>query len=228
MIKAIVFDADHTLYKPRTERAYEVKFKYLAGRLGISARRLREIWEEQVERAINAGGPENRAREAVLEKTLMELELPLEDREDLVEEALDRFWRQVVEDLEYEREVDSVIERLRGRGIDIMAVASDEFREPLERKLNRVLGDWRSYFNLLVTPADTGEMKPSESFLTRILEEKGLEPSEVLVVGDSWERDLAPARELGVHTVLLADEREGDPEFHVRSLGELEEVVEKL
>jgi putative hydrolase of the HAD superfamily len=228
MIKTIIFDADHTLYVPRSERAYDEKFSYIANSLGISQKRLRKIWEEQVERAIEAGGPSNRAREKVLERTLMELELPPDDREELVEEAMERFWSQVVDDLEHENGVDEMLNRLKSRNVEMMAVASDEFREPLERKLQKVIGDWEDYFETLVTPRTTGSMKPSKQFFEEVLEQLDIEAGETLVVGDSWERDLEPAKELGMKTVLLADEEEGDPDVHITSILNLEQVVKQL
>ncbi|MDY6778230.1 MAG: HAD family hydrolase [Candidatus Nanohaloarchaea archaeon] len=228
MVKAVIFDADHTLYTPRTERAYEEKFAYLGNRLGIDSDRLREIWRKQVDKAINADDYRKRARDVVLEKTLMELELSIEEREDLVDHALERFWEQVVDDLEYDPAVERVLENLQRYGVELVAVASDEFRQPLERKLDHVLGNWQDYFETLVTPERAGSMKPSTQFYTAILDREGLEPEEVVVVGDSWERDLEPAARLGIKTVLLADTAKGEPDFHIETIERLEDIVKKL
>ncbi len=44
MIKAVVFDADHTLYVPVTERAYQEKFAYLAEETGLPAEDIKMKW----------------------------------------------------------------------------------------------------------------------------------------------------------------------------------------
>ncbi|MDY6770840.1 MAG: HAD family hydrolase [Candidatus Nanohaloarchaea archaeon] len=228
MVRAVIFDADHTIYVPRTEQAYREKFKYLSQRLGVSQDRLRSIWEEQVDEALNADDPEKRKREVVLEKTLMETELPADQRGELAEEAVERFWSHVVDDIEYDEETEAMMDRLRQQGLDMVAVASDEFREPLERKLNHMLGDWERYFDMLVTPESAGSMKPSKDFYRSILAEEDLEAEEVVVVGDSWERDLQPAADMGLVTVLLSDEADGDPDFVIDKLAKLEQIIEKL
>lgn len=227
-VKGIIFDADHTLYVPKAEKAYEEKFRYLANELGISRKRLREIWEQQVDRALDIDEPGARQREKVLERTLMELELPKEERSDLIEEALDRFWSQVVDDLDYDEDTPAMLRRLEDEGIRLVAVASDEFKQPLERKLDQVLGDWEDYFDLMITPEDAGSMKPSEEFYHSVLMHTELDPEEVVMVGDSWTRDLKPAQELGIRTVLLSSEEEGDPDFRISKLSELEQVVRGL
>ncbi len=228
MVRAIIFDADHTIYVPQTERAYREKFEYLSGRLGVSSERLRDIWEQQVDEAIDADDPSKRRREVTLEKTLMELEMPIDQRDAIVSGAMDRFWSHVIDDIEYEDGIEAMFDRLRQGGIEMVAVASDEFREPLEQKLDEVLGAWEDYFEMLVTPETAGSMKPSQAFYRTILDEEGLEPDEVVVVGDSWERDLEPAKELGMTTVLLSDAEAGDPDFRIDKLSKLERIVEKL
>jgi HAD superfamily hydrolase (TIGR01509 family) len=228
MVRAIIFDADHTLYEPQTEKAYDRKFGYLADQLGLDEERLRDIWNEQVAEVLGSLDPDERHRKRILAQTLAEMELSPAGREDIVDEALERFWDQVVEDLSYEDGVPQMLDELRDRGIELVAVASDEFREPLERKLNRVFGDWNEYFHHMVTPRDTESMKPSEQFFEMILERGDLEPSETVVVGDSWERDLAPAKELGMKTVLVAERSDGEPDATIAKLSDLDDVLDQL
>lgn len=228
MVQALIFDADHTLYTPQSEKAYRRKFKFLADRLGISSERLHTIWEQQVEEVIGSSDPEQRDRHRVLEKTLEELELPRQDRESLVEDALERFWTQVVDDLVFDAGTPELLQELEDSGLRIVAVVSDEFRKPLERKLRQVLGDWQDYFEMLVTPRTVKRMKPSTRYYEEVLEQEGLDAGEVAVVGDSWERDLQPARELGMTTVLVGEEPEGSPDFHVPIISRLQEIAQEL
>lgn len=228
MVEAIIFDADHTLYTPETEKAYDETFSFLASELGIKQDRMRAIWEEQVNEATNSDNPEDRDRETVLKQTLMNEELPVEDKNKLAAQAVDRFWNQVVADIEYNRELPSLLDTLQQRGIDLLGIASDEFRKPLERKLNRVLDDWEDYFTVLITPDETGTMKPSSSFFNKLLHQQHYDADEVMMVGDSWERDLEPAAELDMITVLIADQKEGNPDYFINDIMDLEAIIEKL
>lgn len=228
MVEAIIFDADHTLYTPKTEQAYEETFKYLAGELGIGKDRLREIWEQQVNEATSSDNPEDRHRHTVMKKTLMNEELPVGDRQDLASHAVDRFWDQVMADIEYDYDLPDMLDRIHARGIDLIGVASDEFRSPLERKLDTVLGDWDEYFEMLVTPEETKTMKPSPDFFEKIIRQYHYDPEDVMMVGDSWERDLEPAADLGLVTVLVADEKEGNPDYVINDIMDLEHILERL
>ncbi len=228
MVKAIIFDADHTLYTPKTGEAYQEQFDYLADNLGIDRERIKSIWQEEVDDVLGSDDPEERKRHVALERALLEIGMPVKEREDLVEEAVKRFWDQAVKDLDYSAYIPELIGRLLQRDLEFIAVASDEFREPLERKLNRVFGDWRSYFDFLVTPEDTGSMKPSKDFYLPVLKEKEIDPSEVVMIGDSWERDLKPAEEIGMKTVLVSEEKEGNPDFHIEHIKELEDIIDKI
>ncbi|MDY6788920.1 MAG: hypothetical protein SVV03_03055, partial [Candidatus Nanohaloarchaea archaeon] len=123
MVKAIIFDADHTLYTPKTEKAYEAQFKHLADQLGVGRERIKEIWRQQIDRVIGVKDPEERRRETALERTLMELELPVDSKEQLAEDAVQHFWNQVVEDLEYSGKTPQILEKLEERGVELLAVA---------------------------------------------------------------------------------------------------------
>ncbi|MDY6788660.1 MAG: HAD family hydrolase, partial [Candidatus Nanohaloarchaea archaeon] len=121
-----------------------------------------------------------------------------------------------------------ILEKLEERGVELLAVASDEFKRPLERKLNKVLGSWKDYFNHLITPRETESMKPSEEFYNSVLEKEGLDPADVAMVGDSWKRDLEPAQRCGLITILVSEEKKGDPDFHIKNLEELEEIMDEF
>ncbi|MCJ7428950.1 MAG: HAD family hydrolase [Candidatus Nanohaloarchaeota archaeon QJJ-5] len=228
MVEAIIFDADHTLYTPKTEQAYEKTFSYLAGELGLQQDRLREIFEQEVNKATDSDDPTDRHRHTVMKQTLLNTELPVEDRNRMAQQAVDRFWDQVIADIEYNRELPMMLERIHDRGIELLGIASDEFRDPLERKLNTVLGDWEQYFSVLITPENTDTMKPSPSFFEQLLHKEQYPPEAVMMVGDSWERDLAPAAEIGMTTVLVADQKHGNPDYFINDIMNLEAIIERL
>lgn len=233
-VEAVVLDADHTLYSPRAERAYHEKFDFLARETGADRDAIEDAWEAAVEAAVESDDPADRKRAAVVRDALERAGAEASDA--VVEEAVDRFWAVVAADLDYSGEVTGMIERLRER-YEVLAVASDEFPGPLRMKLATVFDAPERVFDDIVTPRDTGEMKPATEFYRAVLDAHGVEPGAAVAVGDSWSRDLAPAAELGMTTVLVRAESgdplepadaEGDPDHVIESILDLEAVLEGL
>ncbi|MDY6774130.1 MAG: HAD family hydrolase [Candidatus Nanohaloarchaea archaeon] len=150
-----------------------------------------------------------------------------EPTERLVEEAYDLFWDTVLEDLVFEEGLPGMLERL-DRKFEILAIATDELPGALEMKLSTVFHEPEEIFDDFVTPKEVDEMKPSESFYRKILENHGIEPGEAVMVGDSWERDLEPAQDLGMVTVLVGGSGEGGPDHRIETITDLEEVLEEI
>ncbi|HLD80698.1 MAG TPA: HAD family hydrolase [archaeon] len=227
MIKAIIFDADHTLYVPRAGNAYSRKFEFLAAALGRDAGDIAAKWTAIVASLKSDKNPSHRKREYSTEKALVSLGVPSRKSKLLARSAVRLFWREVLKKLEPARGVTSVVPALSKDYA--LCIASDEFRESLELKLKKVFGaKWKKYFSFLVTPEDTKSLKPSAAYCETALRKLKLKPSQVLVVGDNWQRDLEHAKRRGMKTALLAEFREGEPDFHVRELSELFKVLSKL
>ncbi len=229
-IKAVLFDADNTLYKVRAEKAYARLFNYIAEKANSDAKTVENIWRGHINNILkseDARSAEKRKREYSIEIVLGQLGIvDAEKVMEITKKALELFWQQVIDDLEYEAEYTSVIARIRKKFR--VAVASDEYRENLEGKLNHVFGEWKKYFEFLISADDTGELKPSEKYSKMALERFAMEPEEVVFIGDSWARDLAPAKVLGLKTMLIADEKEGAPDFFAKDLFEAEKILDSL
>ncbi len=206
MLKAIIFDADGTLYNVKTKRAYSLAADFLSQKTGIPAQILNAEWKKTVDEikasAEDAQNPQKRQRKYALEITLLRLGVGQGKTAALIREALDIFWLAVISDLEIFPEASKTLEKL-GKS-RTLAVTSEEFRENLILKLDRAFGDWEKYFKILITPEETGEMKPSRRYYLKAMEKLKLMPEEILVVGDSDERDLLPAKKLGIKTIKIS------------------------
>lgn len=222
MIKAIIFDADNTLYKVRNEKAYDAMFSILEKETGKKAGALKRAWKEIVAGILNSGDRSLKSRSREYSLGLLLEKSGISDKMragKITDSALSAFWKEILLDLDSGNETKRALSALKEKYI--LAVASDEFRKYLELKLNRAFGDWRRYFKFVVSAEDAGELKPSENFSKRCLRLLKMEPSDVLFVGDSWERDLEPAKRLGLATVLVADEKNGAPDYFVKNIDEL-------
>lgn len=73
------------------------------------------------------------------------------------------------------------------------------------------------YFRTIVESAAVGIRKPDPAIYRMALERMGVAPSEALVVGDSFSKDIVPAHSLGCQTVWLKGE-EWTPAAHDETL----------
>ena len=86
-------------------------------------------------------------------------------------------------------------------------------------------------FQHIVESAVVGIRKPDPRIFTLGVEALGLDPSEIVVVGDSIDKDIIPARQAGCHTVWIKGEGwtdapvdESQAERVINSLSELVEI----
>jgi len=221
-MKAIIFDADYTLYKiSNLKTAEEKKFLYLEKKTGIKAEELKSKWKSMIKELLDKGVRDykKRSREYSTKETLVFFGIEEKRAEKFAEEALKIFWESVVENLEFDPKIKQTIKNLEKKYR--LCVASDEFKKSLEMKLSKVFGDWKEYFEFLVTAEDTKELKPSKKFCEISLKKFGFKPEEVIFVGDSWERELRTAKEIGLKTVLVKEEKEGEPDYWIKNIKEL-------
>jgi HAD superfamily hydrolase (TIGR01549 family) len=217
VIKAILFDADETLYHIKPESAYRVLYAFLTQKLKIEPEKIRAAHRVQIEKVKTSKDPEKRHYTFALTWTLERLGVA--DSEAIVQEALDRFWSEVAENLSWESDIKETLSSLKKKYR--IAIASDEFPENLEKKLSVVFGDWRGYFEFLITPRETGEMKPSTRYYQLALKQWGCAASEMLIVGDSIERDIKPAQSWGCSALLVSEEPIDEPVRRINALREM-------
>ena len=193
-IKAVFFDADKTLYSINTERAYYSMYEFIAEKTGLSMESLKKRHTEEIKKLAKTSDPKKRDRFVPVFNIVKD--------EKIANEAVDIFWDQIVKDLKPFENVKETISALKKNGF-LLVVTSDEFVCGLKRKLNKIFDDYTKYFDCLVTPETVGIMKPSPKYYNFLLEKYSIKPEEVVVVGDSCERDLVEAKKLGITTVLF-------------------------
>lgn len=224
-IKAIIFDADNTLYKVNKERAYNEMFLALEKETGIKSGKIKREWDsvkDSITKSDSWKDLKNWNRERTIDLVLGKLKVKEEARNKIISRSLGIFWKRIIDDLGFDNSEKKTMDALRKKYV--LVVASDEFRPHLEAKLNRVFGKWEKYFKFLISAEDAGEHKPSENYAKAALKKLRMKPEEVIAVGDSWARDLEQPKKLGIRTVLVADENEGKPDFFVNRLAELQKL----
>ncbi len=94
--------------------------------------------------------------------------------------------------------IEEVLKQLAGSfRLGVAANQPRQARDALER-----LG-LLSYFDVVVISGEVGLAKPDSRFFEYLLNEAGCEPQEAVYVGDRVDNDIAPAKSLGMKTILV-------------------------
>lgn len=91
--------------------------------------------------------------------------------------------------------------------------------------------DLDRYFKKVVESAVVGVRKPDPAIFRFGVEALGLQPEEVLVVGDSYRKDIVPAESIGCHVLWLKGKgwtAEEDAQTHPAIISELGDVLRFL
>lgn len=215
MIKAVIFDADGTLYGIRTAPAYSRLYRFLAGHTGLSRSELKRRHTLGMAKVKSSKNPRVRTHLYAIRKLVVDAKL--------AKMAETEFWKGLK--IVRRRGVANVLSGLKKRGCRL-ALASDEFLVHLGRKMETAIGTgWRRHFDCVVTPDSAKTMKPSKKYYLIILKKFGIRPSETAVVGNSWEKDLLPAKKMGMTTILVGGKRRGRPDFFIRKFSSLRGIL---
>ncbi len=221
-IKAIIFDADNTLYTIKTENAYNRLYKYLAEQTDDTTTNIRNRHKEIRDSIKKERDPKKRTYAYPITALLKEYD---QDTKEIIDNALKLFWQTIIDDLE--ETPTSIITIIELKDKYKLAIASDEFMPVLQKKLKRIFGPWADSFKTFTTPEDTNTMKPSEKYYQMSLEKLKIKPEEAIVVGDSYIRDLKPAKSCGITTVLLGATIDGTPDYHIKKMIELKKIIQE-
>ncbi|HLD72790.1 MAG TPA: HAD family hydrolase [Candidatus Nanoarchaeia archaeon] len=93
--------------------------------------------------------------------------------------------------------------------------------------INKVLDKFelKSYFDRIFLSYELGVIKTDKNFLKHVLSEMNLDVNDCILVGDSIQSDIIPAKRLGMNAVLI--DRKNTRDFHpkMKDLKELEKVL---
>lgn len=95
-----------------------------------------------------------------------------------------------------------VLRRLKEQGVPMVLVSN------FYGNISTVLGEFGfdGLFDSIVESAVVGVRKPDPRIFTLGVEALGMQPHEVTVVGDSYDKDIVPARKAGCRTVWIKGE----------------------
>lgn len=116
------------------------------------------------------------------------------------------------------------------RGQAKVAIVTNNLHDEQRDKLEALGLDW--YVDALVASEEVGVAKPDPGIFRAALERVGCSAEEAVMVGDSWESEVAGARASGVRAVWLnrrgVHSPEADIAAEIRGLGPVEEMIRLL
>lgn len=125
---------------------------------------------------------------------------------------------------------EEVLRAIHGRRTIVMATGADQSDEAGIRLALRRVG-LEAYFDHIFCFKNTGFRKPSEGFYCFILEALKTQPSDILMIGDSFESDVLGANRVGIPGLWLnrkdAEDRTGNLHTTIHRLPEVLSLLDE-
>lgn len=120
---------------------------------------------------------------------------------------------------------------LKSKNYKLVLLSNTEslFAKKIEKKLNL-----KKYFDFLGYSFEINYLKPDKKAFLFILNKFNMDPKNVVMVGDSLRADIAGAKKVGIHSILInrnnfiLDNAPIKPDFVIKSFDELEGVLKKI
>ncbi len=204
MIKAIFFDVDNTLYGEKAAHAvaWEKVKACVEENLGVSPERWEALCGSQAallcREVGNKAATHNRALRFL--RVLEQENLPLR-----YAGLLNRlYWDTLLAHARPEPGVRECLRKLKQAGY-FLGVGSNMTLDWQLAKLERL--ELLEYFSLVLTSEEAGTEKPDAAFFQVCARKAGVEPEEVLFIGDSLELDVRGAENAGMQALWYAPGR---------------------
>ncbi len=201
MIKAIIFDADDTLYATgeAAKKAEILSMDFFARQKNLNKEELYKEFLQIVEKIKKSSDPLHRHRRysyAILAK-----KHGLEN----VEEAYRIFFDEVIRQIKIMPGLHYAMQKLSPYK---KAVVSQDFKEQIKRKLKNF--KLNRYFNAVITCDDVKVMKPNKKYYLTAFKRLKVRPEECIAIGDDYERDLRIPKSLGCTTIIYGSNSNAD------------------
>lgn len=223
MIKGILIDIDNTLYNYENAHkiAMEAVFKRVEG--VVDTARFKNAFniarEEIHTRLKNTASSHNRL--LYFQKTLEILNC----KDILLSyELYELYWDVFIENIKlYEGVMDFFIKNHKKKKICFITDLTADIQYKKIKKMNLA-----QYTNAIVTSEEAGIEKPDKKIFILALDKIKLSSDEVCVVGDSYEKDILGAKNLGIKAFWLNDKNKKQDEgvIQFNNFKELSEIIE--
>ncbi len=200
-IKAILFDADNTLYRSKeaAKSADLQTMQYLALGTIYKPQELYQYWHNKIVASLKKSKmPAKRHRQYSYQKLITKFRLKKN-----ASKAYAIFLNEMGKKLETMPYLVRVLRQLKDYK---KAIISEDNQDLIDFKLKKL--GLEKFFDLIVAAETIGKMKPEREYYSFALGKLKVFPGEAVMVGDSWERDLKLAYELGIRAIKWGEKDE--------------------
>ncbi len=192
-IRCIVFDADNTLYQTRSaaKTADMAAMNVLRETTNVSAADLYDEFKRVVDQIKT--NPDPKIRHRLYSYSLLSKEHGVE----IADKMYAAFSKKLLEEIKPMPGIESLLKNLVER-FELWVLTEDNRAMTLNKLTTLRINE---YFKNIISSDDTMSMKPSEKYFDTLLQK--FKPEEIMVLGDSYEKDLAIPEKLGMRTLLI-------------------------
>jgi HAD superfamily hydrolase (TIGR01662 family) len=138
--------------------------------------------------------------DVVLSRTLGLCGYFLKPTDKAVADAAEAFMECWIQARTMEKSVPSILRTLK-RKYSLGVVSNLAYAPAVKKTLERF--SVANYFKAIIVSADVRWRKPSQKIFKKALRTMGISASETVYVGDELDHDVAGAKKVGMHTILL-------------------------
>ncbi|HXW36513.1 MAG TPA: HAD family hydrolase [Nitrososphaerales archaeon] len=155
-------------------------------------------------------------------------------KQTLAKGATDEFWRVAMKNFTPRPDVKQSLSALDSMGLKMAVVSNHHNREALVGHLEEL--GIASHFDPIIASCEVAIRKPDPRIFRYCLNRLKVKPRRAIFVGDLLAYDIAGAKSVGMHAVLVPDSttkahNEGvsvKPEFVIKSLSDLPQIVSRI
>lgn len=199
MLKVVIFDLDDTLYDYETINinAIEELRQFTCTKLKISKELFDKAfkWGREQTKLKMPECASQHNRIIYCQKTLEYLGI---NPVSYALEMYEVYWASMLQNMQLNRGIKEVFDFLKGNNIKI-AICTDLTTHIQHRKLKKL--GIAEYIDCIVCSEEVGEEKPSPKMFRSVLDKLKVEAAQAIYVGDSFEKDVIGASNLGIRTL---------------------------
>ena len=225
MIKGVIFDIDGTLYSYADNDKIATKFlcEFAEKNLGVDEETFLKTYGEGrriVKERLTDGGARH-SRVLFLQTTL---ELLGKNPFHYIKGMYDCYWDNFLAGMKPFEGVVEFIRKLKLHGIKT-AICTDMTAQIQYRKINRL--GLCEYMDFMVSSEETGLEKPSPAMFNLALKKLGVKAEEAVYFGDSLERDIEGAANVGIKPFwYIANKNVGNAAVECVKINSYREVID--